>query len=402
MENYDCEFKIWRTRKASKIFTVSLWKASAGYVFNLSNSLLWWANNFPKLFPDWNIRIYYDKSIYSSLQGIDLTEWRELIDRLKKYNHIELWGYNCIWGKEAFHKPHRGTFGSLVRFHAFDDPEIEVAVCHNLEYLTSPKDKERTLAWLDSGKKYHWYCFWNESGQYGVMIRDKIPDKLGLAATFAIHKERGTSEKIFFDSINLVKKLGLEKFPYGVDEVVLTSLVKPKMTRENTFISDMMYNINQLNVLFPKNISTSIVLEFMEEKEYQKYIESVEDIQDEIDFSNIYGFLSEEPTLGAEFIKFVKNDLRRRGASFNPEIVERFHNFLFNNLFREPKSIEGFFGKISKQYDKKDILLSILTTSIINCIDFPGFCVKDKYFGLFEREVGKTQNKAIKTVYNLT
>jgi hypothetical protein len=162
-----------------------------------------------------------------------------------------------------------------------------------------------------------------------------------------------------------------------------------------------MYNINQLNVLFPKYISTSIAFEFTSEKEYMKYIESVEDIEEEIDFSNIYSFFSEEPTLGAEFIKFVKSDLRRRGASFNPEIITRFHNFLFNNLFREPKSIEGFFVKISKQYDKKDILLSILTTSIINCIDFPGFCVKDKYFGLFNRKVGKTQNKAIKTVYNL-
>ena len=399
MDKYDCEFKVWRNRKSTKIFTVSLWKSSIGYVFNLSNSLIWWANNFPTLFPDWNIRIYFDKSIYTSLKGEDKTEWRELIDRLKKYNHIELWEYNCLWGKESFHKPHIGTFGSLVRFHAFDDPELEVIVCHNLEYLTSPRDRDCVLKWIDTGKKYNWYCFWNERGQYGVMIPKKIDDIHGLAATFGIQKRVGESEDILFRSIELVKKYDVRDFRYGVDELVLTALVKPKMTRENTFITDMMYDIEQLNVLFPKYMSMTLVYEFMEEEVYDEY---VREVGEEVDYTFFYNFVSEDAILGAEFVKFVKSDLKRRRARFIPEIIDRFHNFLFDNLFlKEIAKINVFFKNLETIYNPRDILLSLLETSIINCIDFPGFCVKNKNFGRLDRKVSRTESKSIKTVYNL-
>ena len=228
------------------MFTTSLWKSNTGYVFNLGNSLFWWANNLPQLFPNYNIRIYFDNSVFSGLSK-DATEWYEIFEHILEYENIELWFYNCVGqNSNKCIGCHQGTFGSVVRFHAFDDPETEVVICHNLEYLTSPRDKERTELWLESGKQYHWYCFWTPKGQYGNVLEHTTEPT--VIATFSVRKQQG--EKMGYFSVELEQKY--RDYPYGVDEYILTKLLKEKMTLENTFITDCMYDMEDIGELFEK------------------------------------------------------------------------------------------------------------------------------------------------------
>lgn len=402
MDNYNCNFKTYRKRKVNKVFSLSLWKNNIGYIFNLSNSLLWWARHFPELFPDWNIRIYCDRNIYSSLQGKDLTEWEYLIERLKKYDYIELWFYDCLWGKEAFYKPHIGTFGSLVRFHAFDDPDLEVVVCHNLEMLTSPKDRERIMDWLRSGKTYNWYVYWDAVYQYQFVLPYKIPGKYSLNASgFGIQKIRGKTENIFFDSIQLIKKLNLKKFPYGVDEVILTKILKPKMTWENTFITDGT-SIKSFYEIFP-DIMGEFESEFLTltpeaEEQYKKYYMKDED---DILFSDLFGFFQYYPDIMAKFIIFIKQKLVSKNYKNNPEIKNSFYRFLFDNLYSDTeRKLSIIFNNLKKRYNNNDILLSIISNTIFLDIDFPGLIIKNKNFGE-KYQIFTPLSKNIKKLYGL-
>ena len=123
-----CEFRVYRKTKNEKVISISLWKARPGYIFNLSNSLLWWARNGIELFPDWNIRFYMDDSVLLTYIKNDV-DWENIIEQLKLHENIELWFFTCPWAKdEKSSKKHKGTFGSIIRFHALIDPEVKITV----------------------------------------------------------------------------------------------------------------------------------------------------------------------------------------------------------------------------------------------------------------------------------
>lgn len=368
IRDLSCYFYVYRKRKSPYVFTTSIWKKNLGYVFNLTNSLVWWANNLPTLFPDYNIRIYFDNSIFAK-QSVDRTEWKEIFNHILTFDNIELWFYNCISARSSeCIGCHKGTYGSMIRFHAFDDPETKIIICHNLEYLTSPRDRDRTNLWLsDPEKKYHWYCFWSVYGQYGNMLEQN--DEPTIIATFSARKNIG--EKFDYFSIDIEEKYS--DYPYGIDEYVLTKLMRPKMTLENTFITDCIYKISDVAWMLPK--LQEIALE---------YLISMSRNSSHFNKNQVLNFLStmdDDPDIGEQFVNYAKETLKTKNINKLTDAFEKqFHNFLFDNMIRGKLLItpQEFMS------DKKEsvCIYSFLTRSMINCIDFPGFCVKVKNFGL--------------------
>ena len=282
---------------------------------------------------------------------------------------------------------HQGTFGSVVRFHAFDDPETEVIICHNLEYLTSPRDQDRTDKWLESGKQYHWYCFWRPKGQYGNVLEHNT--KPTIIATFSAIKQKG--KKLGYFSVELEKKY--RNYPYGIDEYILTKLLKHEMILKNTFITDCMYDLEDVGELFTE--SKKIISEFCRDN----------------DISTI----SNDPDIGVSFIKYHKNILDSLGIDefIVEDFQDSFHKYLFENFKRGevidlPEDFIFFYigNNINpklKEIDRKNIIIrsinySLYTNSIINCIDFPGFCVKRKRFGR-DKKVSDKDNKNALSIY---
>lgn len=244
MDEINCNFKIVRKTIKQKVISMSLWKGNIKYIFNLSNTLLWWGRNSKKLFPDWNIRLYIDNNITKPLESTkdrkqDI-DWFKLFEKLKEYENIELWFYNCPWGQKSGMGKHINTFGSLVRFHAFQDKHVNVVLCKNIELLSSKKDAEIINNWVQSDKKY--FTLYNiQTGYDCDYSNSKMCESVGLTdtnmilATFGIKKNHID----IFDKIHEIRNKffkELKDFPYGIDEIVLTKIYKPLMNIENTFI----------------------------------------------------------------------------------------------------------------------------------------------------------------------
>lgn len=253
---FGCNFEIKRKTKTEtktekqKVISLCLWKGNIDYIFNLSNTLLWWGRKSDKIFPGWIIRIYIDKNVTSPLEKNNREqdiEWERIFSQLiDNYKNIELWFYSCPWGQDKTYK-HKNTFGSLVRFHAFQDPNVEVAICKNIELLSSKKDAEIINKWVESGKKY--FTTYNiQTGYDCDYSNPKLCERFDLEninmilATFGI---RGNDINIFNEiikhDINYYhlsgKNKGEKDFPYGIDEIVLTKIYKPIMNIQNTFIA---------------------------------------------------------------------------------------------------------------------------------------------------------------------
>ena len=396
IKDVGCYFHVYRKRVSSHVFTTAMWKSNVGYVFNLANSLIWWANNLPLLFPGYNIRVYFDNSIFYK-QSEDTTEWKKILNHLLTFDNIELWFYNCILAKSnKCIGCHRGTFGSMIRFHAFDDPDTEVIICHNLEYLTSPRDKERTEAWLKSRKRYHWYVFWGIDYQYGNILEDNnMPT---IIATFSARKKQGESYKYF--SVQIENKY--RNYPFGIDEYILTNLVKNKMDIENTFVTDCLQFLYVVYELFPDEL-TSIAKQFIEYRNY-----SFTHIND------FFDIISSDPDKGAEFVLLVRKALLKVKTILDKDYMDKFekefHEYFFKNLkdgneYVIPKEfIYDYIKNVDEEVEQKNaynIIYYFFSRSIINCIDFPGYCIKEKDFGNKNKQVDTYFHEKTSKIYNL-
>jgi len=381
IEDIGCKFRVYRTSKKPKVISISLWKANQAYIFNLSRSILWWGANGKFLFPDWNIRFYIDYSIFRKKFREDV-DWREIIDSVKRHDNIEIWFYECSWGKDPDKQGHINTFGSLVRFHAFLDKEVEVALCKNIELLSTPKDSRLIHDWVNSGKKF--YVIYNPAyecnyGDLKMCAELGYTDKPMILATFGVS---GGLPKELFNELNILMTLSpkLNKYPYGVDEILLTSFIKPILTLENTYIVLRALS-NQIWPLESENKNYipvyNIIREWFAEQEL-----------DMPNFPNAVqveiGRLStENPNKLVEMFK----DIEKKLNPNNPELLnkyfkgmEKFYFALFERNIVVPDSEDYllFFYQAETPQEAKLLAYLSIKTVIFEDIDWIGYSIKKK------------------------
>jgi hypothetical protein len=174
------------------------------------------------------------------------------------------------------------------------------------------------------------------------------------------------------------------------------------MTLENTFITDCLQYISEIYEIFPTEM-ISTAKQVMEYKNTDKHV------------FHFFEELSLDPDEGAEFVLLVKKGLIKAGVideKYIDEFEENFHAYFFENLKRGirrheyiiPKEfIHRYIGDEDLEIEQKNaynVIYYFLSRSIINCIDFPGYCIKEKDFGINNR-IDTTFHRKTSSVYKL-
>jgi hypothetical protein len=276
IKDFGCKFTVYRQTASRKVVSVSLWKASMGYVPALSNALLWWNKNIKKLFPGFNIRVYMDKSVVKTSLKLRKTgdvDWIPILERLHKNPNVEIWLHDCGWGKLGVGKgkSYSQTFSSIVRFHPLFDRSVDVSVIRNLELLSSKEDSKLIKSWLHEGDRFHVYILPWLYGCYPTHIPNEmyinqckksglLNKRMLLAGWFAAKGTLSsglshTQQSHFRNLINIVDRVGYN-YGYGVDEVILTELfLNPVHSREQPLM-----NVHNTNITYLFTPSTLLRL----------------------------------------------------------------------------------------------------------------------------------------------
>jgi hypothetical protein len=415
VSDFGCEFNVYRRRSSKKVISISMWKGSPGYIFNLSTSILWWGRNAEILFPGWNIRFYVDYSVYQKKFKDDV-DWDEIIQQVKKHYNIELWLTFCTWGQDTnkCEKCHIGTFMSLIRFHAMTDPTVDIAVMKNMELLTSAKDARLIHDWVNSGKKYYivydpgYFCNY---GNKMLCEENKLTETNMILATFGVRNGPDIDRFSHRAREIILRSHQLSKYLYGVDEIILTLLIKPLLRQDNTYISlrtrsnqwipgDENYN-DVFGIFFSVIADGSIYTE--EEKiiiqEHYKYgIFSNTEYQPRLNNQIIVtiGSLSDiVPDAVVEIFKKVKEllqpmiDLKKLSPVFEDMQRFYFNMFINNTVVEDFSSVDtNFFANASNSEEGKLFTYLGINTVLFENIDWPGYSVKRK-FGIPKKPEGQ-------------
>lgn len=354
----DCDFKIFRKTTSNKVIAIAVWKSNPTYIFNISQGMAWWAVNSKVLFPDWNVRFYIDKDISKHMKN-DI-DWDMLLTSLKRFNNIELWFYDCDSGKKD--NKHIRTFGSLVRFHALTDSSLQCRIFRNVELLTSPKEARLIHQWVLSDKDYLIY-FDIEDGYPCNYGNKKLCKQVGLINKYMIlatFGSKNTFPNYLKDSYNLCVDYGMLNYPYGVDEICLTILVKPYLNLDNTFLIPRQF----FNQVFPST--------------YTIYYEAIDPTktanQINVDISRIENDIEKMFEIIIPLRKkFNDNDI--------DNLQERMNKY-YLNIFLNDQEVSNFLDTIDENEREKAISLC-LKYIIFENIDWPGGVLKDKTLNIF-------------------
>lgn len=367
----DCEFKIIRKTTSRKVIAISIWKSNPTYIFNISQGMAWWAVNSRILFPGWNVRFYIDKDIRKHMKN-DIEDWDVLITSLSRFNHIELWFYDCESGKKDIN--HIGTFGSLVRFHALTDNTLDCRIFRNVEQLTSPKEARLIHQWVLSDKDYIiWFDI--EAGYPCGYNNKNLCKKTGLENKYMILATFGS--KITFvdylkDSYKVCIKYDLLNYPYGVDEICLTILLKKYLNMNNTFLIPR----QRLNQIFPSS-----------------YTDVYNIIADALEIQGIPSVLNSEISKIKDIEKLynIILKLRRNYNSDDIDTLQREMNDYYLEIFLNDLELDNFLEKIDDQNKAVSLVLKYV---IFENIDWPGGLLKNKTLKIFSKPERMTLTQA--------
>lgn len=423
MRDISCEFKVFRKRRSDHVISIAIWKKSIGYVLNLSTSILWWIQNMEVFFPNWNVRFYIDSSITTRKLKGDKTPWNDIISNMKKHNNVEVWLGYCPWGDDNTdincNKCHINTFNSLLRFHATVDKSVKIAVMKNVELLTSPKDARLIHDWVNNtDKKYYFICDPNYICKYTqehpseLCIKSELQNEIMILATFGTRNGIGIPD--YFDQVSKVifkSNSGLSKYVYGVDEIVLTKLIKPLMTFDNTYLilresfgqwlplSNKNYNFffdafqrslnnvlqSPLSDLDKEILGTNPVdpdLNLEDEYETKQAIRNI----------TVYVISIEQksPDMLVKILKNINNGVMQSLATTESKrfqescedtytAMQKFYFERFKtNKTGSTDDLNFFAAKANSEIQAKILFVVGLKTIIFELLDWPGYCVKTK------------------------
>jgi hypothetical protein len=460
INDIDCKFQVYRKRTSDHVISIALWKKSSGYVFNLSTSILWWLQNGELFFPGWNIRFYIDSSLINRKIDNDIN-WQSLIERMKLHQNVEIWEGYCPWGDPLPDKQtdcqncHINTFNSLLRFHASTDPSVLISVIKNVELLTSPKESRLIHDWVRSNKKYYISCDPNYICNYTTEDEKTLCNGLGLqnelmiiAASFGtrgtILDKKSTPEpepESEYNYFYMVRKYinnqkldypisstklddpilsslrQLRQYIYGVDEIVLTKIVKPLMNDDNTYtilrekfgqwlplenphykfflkqfkpaIDQVLTGLNDKDKEMLNNLFSSVNLPDFTYKSGSNEYQITNLIKDII--SSSIKIEDNMPDILVKILNIIKNnvmgELERKinskeiqdqlETNFNLMQDYYFTRFLKNDSGKENEK-NFFFFKATNESEAKILFILGLKTILFEILDWPGYCVKNK------------------------
>lgn len=393
-----CSFEIFRHRKRDKIISISVWKSSGNYVFNLSNTIVQWGTLAKTLYPDWNVRFYIDNSIFNHVENdIVIVDWNDILIQLKKHKNIEIYKYFCDWGFDESKKGHKGTFGSLVRFHVLTDSEVNVSIIKNVELLSTPKDARLVHHFVNSDKKYLTYFDPNYVCDYGKSTMCEIVEKYNYGMILATFGMKGECPvKNLFHKINklIFKYPELNKFKYGVDEIILTYFIKPKMTVDNVymvprdhFIPLQGYYIFAGKILMDffnnpitYNEEQKIILEENKGEDYDPLVQiDVTDIP--IILRKLYRNYPDMFALAIQFLRKKIYSWLRENRVSKKEIEETRNRLLDHYLFAFIQNDEKMDDPLNFVSDEREAYITLycwIQSAIFEYIDWKGYVVKHK------------------------
>ena len=441
VKDIDCSFRVFRKRATKNVITISLWKGNIGYVFNLSNTILWWGRNMETLYPGWNVRFYIDGSIFRSMK--EDIDWHMVIDQLKKRRNVEVWLYFCEWGhhdqESSCKRCHTGTFGSLLRFHAFEDPTVNIAVSRNVEMLSSPKLARIVHHWANLPVKQYHIIYNIEDGYscgYGnpTMCADlQMTNTNVVVAWFGFKKTRNLPNPYpnLFSQIRRLINVHyqtLGKFPYGIDEIVLTRFFKPLMNHSNTYTTPRQL----LNQIIPANSPNwNKVLEYIMDflkmlpkilpKHKKQFFDKVtgglwywDDYINYAPFKNSriivqVGELAQiMPDVIISLLRYVKKRIQprpqeKRIMQYMETKMMRFYFTLFKNNVLQ-RGIDNtvpqynFFARAGTPRKAELMFYMATKTVVFETIDFPGLLLKTKSFEGKRPDFGSVDEKTVENI----
>ncbi len=339
-----------------------------------------------------------DKKVKATVDSADTTQWDTILEQLLKHNNVELWFYNCPWGanNDLCLGCHKNTFGSLVRFHATIDQDVTICIIRNLELLTSELDSDNVDKWLGTNTAFHTYhlldagytC--NKLFSYFDLCSSNLPINSNiLLASCGFRKD--TKEKLLF-TYDMIKaeidneKTALNTFKYGVDEVILTKIVKPQLHTDNfhmTLIYDIQYifdrilkwntdAIDELSVKLNK-----IVLDWAKSRSIYTKVQVATTVKDLFRYGS-------KPTDAFENPVYVKELIKSLTDAILPDSkLLKSLEVTLKTLFLENKDIAiEMYTMIKSGQATSTILYYFLSNYCPIDEVFPGMPFKDKNFSL--------------------
>lgn len=273
---------------------------------------------------------YIENKIMERLNDAESPQWFEqALVSASKHSNIELWFYNCQWGKCAISTNncstlHLNTFGSLVRFHPFVDKSVNIVVVRNIEYLTSKYDKSIIDKWIKSSRAFCIYAFPGYICKTHVESYRKtcagLDEEVMILANINYNKwhlPRNYDATCFshISIINTLKGINIDRFAikqkdkrfpsenarnfsYGVDELILTLCIKTYIRHQYETEGDTS-SFYLVHLIKDDNIVIT--------DEYEKYLDHLEERTIEkklpLDTDDQYNKTAEEYR-----IKFARND----------------------------------------------------------------------------------------------
>ncbi len=189
-----------------------------------------------------------------------LRDYKIYLDMIKRnvdgrYSFIKLFSFDCstLNKKRKGYLGHPDTFGSIIRFLPFFYPNIEVVFSINISHALTPRLCFLINNWLASEKQilthnFFGYSYYEIHRQIASLLGYDLNSKRPLAGLFGLKNILEIQKKMnemFNEIINrlikneneniIINYLKKEWFTYGIDETILSMIIKKYISPETCY-----------------------------------------------------------------------------------------------------------------------------------------------------------------------
>lgn len=121
-----------------KVIAFSMFRPADGKndkAYKYADGALGYAQLAARIFPDWVIRVYYDRSLYDR---DEIHIWEPVLEQLKRQKNVQLVEFTCPrFMIDTRH--HIGLFGTVTRFMSLLDSDVGVLALRDIENIVQSK-----------------------------------------------------------------------------------------------------------------------------------------------------------------------------------------------------------------------------------------------------------------------